>query len=185
MADETKNDEQQPNLGGRPSCYTDKYAEQAYKLTLLGATNKELADFFDVCEDTIYEWKKVFPEFSESIKQGKIQADAEIASKLYHRAKGYEHSETKVFCSADKDGKGVITTFEVTKHYPPEVGAIAFWLKNRQPKIWRDSHDFTSGGEKIVPQCVSFLLAMKPPAEPETPTGLTGGEISKAGNIPA
>ena len=168
MADETTTkaeQEERKNPPNRPSCYTDKYAEQAYKLALLGATNKEMADFFEVCEDTIYEWKKVFPDFSESIKKGKIKADSEIASKLYHRAKGYEHEETKVFCH-----EGEIVTYDVVKHYPPETGAIAFWLKNRQPKTWRDSHDFTSGGEKIVPRCVSFCDAMKPgelPAEPE------------------
>ena len=168
MADETKNEELQPNPEGRPSCYSDKYPEQAYKLALLGATDKQLGDFFDVSETTINNWKHAFPEFLVSIKRGKMQADAEIASSLYHRAKGYEHNETKVFCNADKDGKGVITKVEVTRHYPPDTGAAMAWLKNRQPKTWRDSHDFTSGGEKIVPQCVSFLDAMKPPAEPET-----------------
>ena len=167
-------DEQQANPVGRPSCYTDKYAGQAYKLTLLGATDKELADFFDVCEDTINNWKVAFPEFFVSIKRGKIQADAEVAEKLYQRAKGYEHEEVKVFCQ-----EGEIITHTIIKHYPPETAAIAFWLKNRRRKCtvpWQDSHDFTSDGEKIEPQCVSFLDAMNavqakqdPPAEPETP----------------
>ena len=166
MADEETAIEQ-PNPPNRPSCYTDKYAEQAYKLTLLGATDKELADFFDVCEKTINNWKLSFPDFLQSIKRGKIQADAEVAEKLFHRAKGYEHEETKVFCH-----EGDITTYEVVKHYPPDTGAAMAWLKNRRrksPLPWQDSHDITSGGEKIEPKCVSFLDAMKPgelPAEP-------------------
>ena len=113
-----------------------------------------------ITETTINNWKLQIPEFFESIKRGKSQADSEIAEKLYHRAKGYEHPETKVFC---QDGK--IITHEVTKHYPPETAAIAFWLKNRKNKIWRDSHDFTSGGEKIEPKVVSFLDATKPQEE--------------------
>jgi transposase len=44
--------------GGRPSSYKDEYAMQALKLTLLGATDKELADFFEVKESTINRWKK-------------------------------------------------------------------------------------------------------------------------------
>ena len=27
---------------------------------------------------------------------------------------------------------------EVDKHYPPDSTAAIFWLKNRQPKVWRD-----------------------------------------------
>ena len=127
----------------------------------MGAIDKELADFFDVCEKTINNWKKAFPEFLQSLKRGKMQADAEVAEKLYQRAKGYEHPETKVFC---KNGK--IVTYEATKHYPPDTGAAIIWLRNRQPKIWRDSHDFTSGDEKITPQIVSFLDVTKP--EPHT-----------------
>ena len=43
------------------------YAEQARKLCLLG-TDAELADFFEVSESTINNWKFDYPEFSESIK---------------------------------------------------------------------------------------------------------------------
>jgi len=30
------------------------------------------------------------------------------------------------------------TLTELTKHYPPETGAAFLWLKNRQPKKWKD-----------------------------------------------
>lgn len=38
--------------GGRPTRYKAEYAQQAYKLCLLGATDKELADFFHVSGQT-------------------------------------------------------------------------------------------------------------------------------------
>ena len=82
---------------GQPTKYDSKYAEQAYKLCLLGHTDKELADFFEVDESTINNWKNAHPEFFESIKAGKEVADAEIAVSLYHRAKGYSHPEDKIF----------------------------------------------------------------------------------------
>lgn len=161
MADQQEK-EQEKNPEGRPSCYTDKYAEQAYKLALLGATDKELADFFGVCEKTINNWKKAFPEFLQSLKRGKIQADAEVAEKLYQRAKGYEHPEVKVFCQ-----EGEIITHEVVKHYPPDTGAAMAWLKNRRKAYWRDSHDFTTDGEKIQPQTVDFSSIIKAVQEAE------------------
>jgi len=82
---------------GRPSKYKPEYAEQAYKLCLLGATDAELADFFAVSEQTINAWKGDFPEFLESLTNGKHHADAKVAQALYHRALGYSHPEDKIF----------------------------------------------------------------------------------------
>ena len=118
---------------GRPTLFRDDYVEQAYKLCLLGATDAELADFFDVSEDTIYEWKKVRHEFSEALRRGKAEADAEVAASLYKRAIGYSHPDTHV-----SNYQGIVTLTELTKYYPPETGAAFLWLKNRQPHKWRD-----------------------------------------------
>lgn len=57
---------------GRKSSYKEEYANQALKLCLLGAIDKELAEFFGVSEQTLNKWKKDFPEFLESLKKGKI-----------------------------------------------------------------------------------------------------------------
>ena len=63
-------------MAGRPTKYKEEYNVQAYKLTLLGATDKELADFFEVSYDTIQEWKRIHEAFSYSLKEGKQIADA-------------------------------------------------------------------------------------------------------------
>ncbi|BCI64884.1 helix-turn-helix domain-containing protein [Coprobacter secundus] len=132
---------------GRKSNFKDEYSEQAFKLCLLGATDKEIADFFNVSEQTINSWKKKEPKFLESIKKGKNQADANVAEKLYKRALGYDCKATKfaVYEGAITDSK------EYTEHYPPDTSAAIFWLKNRQPSKWRDKQiqDITSGDEKI------------------------------------
>src|SRR5690349_3100232 len=73
---------------GRPSSYRVEFADQAMKLCLLGYTDKELADFFGVCEATVNNWKHDYPAFLESIRQGKDVADAEVAHSLYRKAKG-------------------------------------------------------------------------------------------------
>ena len=127
---------------GRPSKYKAEYAEQAFKLCLLGATDKELADFFETTEQTINAWKKNHKEFFESLKRGKYQADSEVAQKLFHRAKGYSHPEDKIF---NNDGMPLIVP--TIKHYPPDTTAAIFWLKNRQSKKWRDKQDIQHSGE--------------------------------------
>ncbi|UEP32323.1 terminase [Burkholderia sp. B21-007] len=127
---------------GRPSKYKPEYADQARKLCLLGATDKELADFFEVVEDTINEWKRTHPEFSVSIKKGKDQADAEVADRLYQRALGFEHPEVDIRVVA-----GDIVQTPVTKIYAPDPTAAIFWLKNRQKEKWRDRIEQNHSGE--------------------------------------
>lgn len=123
---------------GRPTKYKEEYSEQAYKLCLLGAIDTEIADFFDVCVDTINEWKKQHEDFSASIKRGKQVADGEVASKLFHRATGYQHDDVDI-----KMYEGQIIETQLIKHYPPDTTAAIFWLKNRQPAKWRDKQDIT------------------------------------------
>jgi len=118
---------------GRPTKYKAEYADQAYKLTLLGATDAQLADFFGVSEQTFNAWKKSHPGFLESITRGKDLADAEIAAALYHRAKGYSHPEDKIF---NNNGQEMVVP--TIKHYPPDTQAASLWLRNRQPGRWRD-----------------------------------------------
>jgi len=135
---------------GRPTKYLAKYGEEVYKLCLLNATDAQIADFFGVAESTVNLWKVKHDKFSESIKRGKIQADSEVADRLYHRACGYEHPETKVFCH-----EGEITTHEVVKHYPPDTAAAFIWLKNRAG--WKDKSEHAIGLQAFTPsQCDSI-----------------------------
>lgn len=118
---------------GRPTKYKPEYDDLAYKYCLLGATDAELATFFEVNEDTIHEWKKVHRSFSESLKKGKAMADAEVADKLFKRATGYSHPAVKIF-----NDEGFPLEVPYTEHYPPDTAAAIFWLKNRQRGKWRD-----------------------------------------------
>lgn len=122
------------NGRGRPSSFREEYSEQAKKLCRLGATDKEMADFFGVCEQTFNAWKKEFPQFLESLKEGKSQADAEVADRLFKRATGYSHPDTKF---ATFEGR-ITDSCEYIKHYAPDTIACIFWLKNRRPDLWRD-----------------------------------------------
>jgi transcriptional regulator with XRE-family HTH domain len=129
------------NDGGRPTKYKDEYPDQAYKLCLLGHTDAELAEFFEVAESTINEWKSKHEEFSESIKKGKAIADAEVAVSLYKRATGYSHPDVH-FSSYE----GKVTKTDYVKQYPPDPTAAIFWLKNRQAKLWRDKQEINLSG---------------------------------------
>lgn len=126
---------------GQPTKYKEHYPEQARKLCLLGATDQELADFFEVCEATINNWKLDHPEFLESIKRGKVEADSNVADRLYQRAMGFEHDDVHV-----SNHQGVVTLTPIRKIHAPDTGAAVFWLKNRQSKKWREKQEVEHTG---------------------------------------
>lgn len=139
--------------GGRPEKYLKENADLAYKFCLLGADDSQLAEFFDVEEKTVNNWKRKHPEFLQSIKRGKNIADAEVAHSLYKRAIGYEHEAVKIFHS-ENDGTTEVPYIE---HYPPDTGAAMAWLKNRQKGKWRDKQDVEHG---INPDLASLLQSL-------------------------
>lgn len=121
---------------GRPSEFKPEYVNQAYKLALLSLTDTEIANVFDVSESTLNLWKKQHSEFSESITRGKESADANVADRLYQRAMGYEHDDVHI---STFEGDVIITP--IRKHYPPDTQAASLWLRNRQPRKWRDKQE--------------------------------------------
>lgn len=122
---------------GRPSKYKPEFVEQAAKLCKLGATDREIADFFKVTEATLTNWKSAHPEFLASLKLAKEEADQRVEQSLYRRALGYSHDAVQIFCSKD----GGVTQVPYVEHYAPDTTACIFWLKNRKPDVWRDKSD--------------------------------------------
>lgn len=125
---------------GRRSAYKEEYNQLAENYALLGATDKEMADLFGITERTLNQWKKNFPEFLQSLKKGKSIADANVASKLYNRAIGYEFEEKHFEIKQPKKDvpPELIEAKRIKKHVPADTTAAIFWLKNRQPEKWRD-----------------------------------------------
>lgn len=127
--------------GGRPTKYKPEYVEQGKKLAQLGATDAEMADFFQVAISTLALWKVQHQEFSDALKLGKDVADKRVEEALYNRALGYSHEETDI-----RVVDGVITETPMIKHYAPDTTAAIFWLKNRKPTEWRDKQEIEISG---------------------------------------
>jgi hypothetical protein len=144
---------------GRPTDYRDEYAEQARKLCLLGATDVELAEFFGTSEVTLNAWKHAHPEFLKSITRGKIIADAEVAEKLYHRARGYSHEAVKIFMPA---GASEPVYAPYTERFPPDTQAASIWLRNRQPRLWREKSEVVMTGSNGGPIQNETKLSIDP-----------------------
>lgn len=125
-----------PELPNSRSPYRDEFVGQARAMCQLGATDFDLADFFQVSWRTIKRWEAEKPEFNAALKRGKEAADDRVERSLYSRATGYTFDSVKIF-----NNEGEIIQVPITEHVPPDVTACIFWLKNRRPAEWRDKTD--------------------------------------------
>lgn len=130
-------------MAGRPSKYKKEYNKEAYGLCLLGYTDKELASHFEVSKTTLNKWKKDYPEFLTSVKEGKELADVKVTKAFFKRACGYSYDE---ITQEGANGQMTVTKI-VTKEVVPDSGAALNWLKNRQPDKWRDKKEIKHSGD--------------------------------------
>lgn len=137
----------------RPTKYKEEYAKQAEKICKLGATDRDLSEFFEVSESTINLWKLQHEDFSESIKVGKEPANERVKMALYHRAVGYSHPDVDI-----KMFEGQIIKTDTVKYYPPDTTALIYWTKNRMPEEFRQNPEDTgSGADKLVEAVASLI----------------------------
>jgi len=133
--------------GGAPTKYHERFDEEVFKLCLLGATDEEIASFFNISTTCLTNWKKKYPKFMASIRAGKTEADTEVAKSLYESATGFKI--TKEIAVKVKKGKGIeeLEKITVEEQMPPDYRSISFWLRNRQPEKFREKVDVELAGE--------------------------------------
>ena len=108
-----------------------------------GLTDEQIAEKIGISRSTLSDWKNKFSDISDALKKGKEIVDIQVENALLKRALGYEYDEQRIEKS-EKDGTKIIQT---VKHVPPDVGAAAFWLKNRRPDKWRDKPTVDANAE--------------------------------------
>ncbi len=131
--------------GGKKTLFKHQFTQLAVNYAKLGATNPQMAEYLGVGLSTFERWLKVNPEFGKRVRAAKVRANSTVADSLYHRAKGYETTETHV-----SSYNGNITLTEIPKRYPPDPTSMIFFLKNRDPENWRDKKDHEMTGNISV-----------------------------------
>jgi hypothetical protein len=117
---------------GRPTKYDGIDLTQVQVAGELGLTDVEMCKFFAISKQTLNTYKKKYPDFLDSLKKGKEVADEKVVRALYRRATGYSHPDVHI-----SNYQGTVTTTPIIKHYPPDVAACVYWLRNRQGWIDR------------------------------------------------
>lgn len=107
-----------------------------------GLTDRDISHNIGINNQTLYNWKKKYPQIAAALAEGKDVADRRVENALYKRALGFEYDETKTVTKIvnGKVSKDAEIT-KIRKVVPGDVTAQIIWLKNRKPDQWRRGED--------------------------------------------
>jgi hypothetical protein len=114
-----------------------------------GLTDEMIAHNIGITTTTLYDWKKKYPQFAESIKRGKEVVDIMVENALLKSAMGYKYDEVvkeRVF-DYETETSIVVEVKRTTKEVAPNPTSLIFWLKNRKPEAWRDTKNIDASVE--------------------------------------
>ena len=103
-----------------------------------GLTEEQICKNLGISKNTMNEYKKQHQDFLNALKKGKEIAITEVENALYKRALGYDCEEVKTSIRMI-GGKETKYTEKTRKHIPPDVGACAILLKNKDRGNWSDN----------------------------------------------
>jgi len=119
-----------------------------------GLTDDDISGKIGINRATLYDWKKKYPNISDSLKKGKEVVDIAVENALLQKALGINKivkRAVKVKEVLYDNGKRIseiehIEMVDEELYIPPETTAQIFWLKNRKPAEWRDKRDVELSG---------------------------------------
>ncbi|MFQ7076297.1 MAG: transposase [Clostridia bacterium] len=128
-----------------------------------GLTDEQISNNLGISTTTFYEYKKNYPEFSESLKRGKEIVDYEVENALLKRALGYEFEEKTYETRWDKNQGRFreVLTKKVRKEVVPDTTAQIYWLNNRKPKQWRNKRNEEEGNNEKLNKVEQLLTKIK------------------------
>ncbi len=100
-----------------------------------GLTNEQIAENLGINQDTFYNYKKKYPEFSETLKRGKEVIDYQVENALLKNA---------------LDGN---------------VTAQIYWLNNRKPKQWKNKRESSESNIDEITKVEQLLSKIKEEAK--------------------
>ena len=131
--------------------YDEDFPKRAEDWARQGLRDEDIAKNLGISKQTFYDYQKMYPDFLDAIKRGKAPIDFEVENALLKRARGFEYEETHIEFKPGEGEKLIpIHIKKVKKFVAPDTAAIAFWLKNRRSRKWRDRHDFAIDGNVLL-----------------------------------
>jgi len=103
-----------------------------------GLTEEQICKNLGISRTTFYEYKNKYPDILNALKKGKEVHITEVENALIKRALGFTYEETETYIK-DIAGSKTQMIKKVTKYCPPDVGACAIILKNKDKDHYSDN----------------------------------------------
>ena len=84
-----------------------------------GLTDEQIANNIGIKRQSLYDWKKKYPDISDALKKGKEVVDRAVENALLKRALGYKYTEV----TKELVGSEMFVTKEVVKEVQPDTTA--------------------------------------------------------------
>lgn len=117
--------------------YSRKTMDECVALAKQGADVRDIAVILDLRPGHVRMW------YGSAIDRELALLNVDTIRATYHAAKGFSHNDTHIAYDQDR---GKFRTLKIVRHYPPNVNAASFLLKNRQPESWNKE-----AGDLIIP----------------------------------
>ena len=116
------------------------HCELAYWMAMAGQREEEIAEKFGIPLGTFHSWRNRHPELRDAMKPGRDFMDTLVKGSLLKRALGFQYGEVTEELIKVRVGRKIKSKMQVTKRITKlvagDVGAQAFYLKNRCG--WKD-----------------------------------------------
>lgn len=133
---------------GKKPIYSPERVRKIVEAVEMGQTYEMAAREAGICKDTLYEWKKKYPEFTDVLKRAKdnfvewetceLLKDAKVG--LKRLICGYDYDEKKTVLERDPTNPNqprIKQTIITHKTVPPNAAACIFALCNLDPDNWK------------------------------------------------
>lgn len=167
-AGKRKPEKERKSNAGAKGKYSDDFPLLVEGYARRRMTDIQICECLGISQDTFYQYKKKYSEFSEALKKGRKPIDIEVENALLKNALGYDYEEihteiSKITDKAGNDtGKQHIKKKIVKKHQSGNLGAQIFWLINRLSDIWkqRKEDEQKDNMEEIKATLAEFVKAL-------------------------
>lgn len=144
---------------GRPSKKNRDRIEKILKAIEDGCTRKAAANSCGIAYNTLREWEKEFPEFSEALELAEGVAEAKHIAVLQQAAMGWEETSTTVTSDPEK---GKTVSIKKVRRFAWQASAL--WLRTRRPQEHSPTRPITdnddSSSSKLADELAGIAKAM-------------------------
>ncbi len=111
------------------------------RLISIGATERQMAEFFRVKVEVMVEYLKLNPGLVRGVELNEELMSDKAERALWERGVGFSHPDVHI-----SNYEGIITITPITKIYPPDPVSLKEWLHNRRPSRWKQKLDMAHSG---------------------------------------